>query len=239
MNETIKNDLKINGSGKFSGGFYNNVIINGSGMINGDIDCNGFKVNGSGSVNGSVKCETGVVSGSCNISGKVYSNEFKVNGSTKVGGDATSKILRINGSMIIEGSLNGEDFQNRGSFKANGDCTLEKFDSKGGFSISGLLNAEDINIEIYGPCSVREIGGQTVKANIGRSFGVKKLVNTIMNILNLKEELSAELIEADDIYLENTKARVVSSLPGIRVLFIVRLNLSNIKTNSLTTDQMF
>jgi cytoskeletal protein CcmA (bactofilin family) len=209
MNETIKSDLKINGSGKSPGGFYNNVTINGAGDINGNLECINLRVNGSGSINGNVKSESAVTSGSSTIKGNVESLEYKVNGSSKIFGNASCKTVKINGSFDITGLLKGDDLQIRGSVKIGGDCTLETFDSKGGFSIAGLLNAGDINVEIYGPCSAKEIGGEKITVKVGRSFGMKKLLKAILNLFNLNEELSADLIEADEVYLENVKAKIV------------------------------
>jgi cytoskeletal protein CcmA (bactofilin family) len=209
MNETIKSDLKINGSGKSPGGFYNNVTINGSGEISGNVECTNFKVNGSGSVLGDVKSELTVTSGSSNIKGNVESGEYKVNGSSKINGNAICKSTKVNGSFDITGFLKGDDIQIRGSVKIGGDCTVETFDSKGGFGITGLLNAGEINIEIYGPCSAKEIGGEKITVKVGRSFGMKKLLKAILNLFKLNEELNAELIEADEIYLENVKAKIV------------------------------
>jgi cytoskeletal protein CcmA (bactofilin family) len=210
MNETIKSDLKINGSGKASGGFYNNVVINGSGDINGNIDCTNFKINGSGSVNGNVKSEsTVIISGSSNLKANVEADEFKINGSTKVGGDISVGSTKVNGTLDINGSVNGDELTIRGSIKIGNDCNVEVFDSKGGFSVSGLLNAGEINAEIYAPCKAREIGGEKVNVSLGHSFGMKKLLRTIFNIFNMKEELEADIIEADEIYLENTRAKIV------------------------------
>jgi cytoskeletal protein CcmA (bactofilin family) len=209
MNETKRNDIKINGSGKASGGFYNNVVINGSGEINGNIECFNFKVNGSGSINGNVKSENSVISGSAHLKGDIVSEEFKVNGSAKVSGNSISKFTKINGSIDINGFLNGEELQIRGSVKIGGDCNVEKFDSKGGFSISGLLSADEISAEIYGTCKAKEIGGEKINVSLGHSFGIKKLLNAILNLLDLKQVLIADVIEGDDIFLENTIVKTV------------------------------
>ena len=209
MNETIKSDLKINGSGKSPGGYYNNITINGSGDIQGNVDCINFKVNGSGTVYGDIKCELAVTSGSSNIKGNAESLEYKVNGSSKINGNGFNKSTKVNGSLDITGSLKGDEIYIRGSVKIGSDCTVEKFDSKGGFSIEGLLNSNDINIELYGPCRAKEIGGEKIYVTVGRSFGLKKLLKTILNLFNLNEELKSDLIEADEIRLENVKAKVV------------------------------
>lgn len=212
MNETIRSDLKINGSGKSSGGFYNNVVINGSGEINGNIDCVNFKINGSGSVNGNIKSEKTAISGSSNLKGDVDSIEFKVNGSTAIGGNSLSKFVKVNGSLNVNGFLKGEELVVYGSIKINNDCNVDKFDAKGSFSISGLLNADEINVEIYGTCTAKEIGGEKINIQLGHSFGIKKLINAIFNLINMKEELNTELIEADEIYLENTNAKIVRGM---------------------------
>ena len=55
MVHQTRNDLRINGNGSISGGKYNDVIINGMGKVDGDIDCIKFRCNGDSKVSGSIK----------------------------------------------------------------------------------------------------------------------------------------------------------------------------------------
>jgi cytoskeletal protein CcmA (bactofilin family) len=102
--------------------------------------------------------------------------------------------------------VNVEDVVLRGGLKISGDCEAERFDAKGAFSIGGLLSAQSVDIRLYAKCSAREIGGGKIEVREDPS-GFKRFVQD----LGLLPErlLTAETIEADEIYLEATAAKAV------------------------------
>jgi cytoskeletal protein CcmA (bactofilin family) len=201
-------DIKISGSGSAGGGKYNEVIISGSGKINGDIECVEFKTSGSSKVIGNLKAETIKISGSARIEGNVEAKEMKVSGSTHVIGEVKSEILKVSGSTHIEGSLYGEEIGIMGSVHIDKNCEAESFKASGSFKIQGLLNAEQVKIIIGGYCSVQEIGGENIEVRLNPvdSFFIKKIID---KVFNSKGELTTELIEGNEIYLENTNAKIV------------------------------
>jgi cytoskeletal protein CcmA (bactofilin family) len=201
-------DIKISGSGTSGGGKYNEVIISGSGKINGDIECVEFKTSGSSKVIGNLKAETIKISGSARIEGNIEATEMKVSGSSHVTGQVKSQLLKISGSTHIEGSLYGEEIIIMGSAHIEKNCEAESFKASGNFKIQGLLNAGQVNIRIGGNCSVQEIGGEhiEVKVNPLENSFFKKVID---KMFNSKGELTTESIEGDEIYLENTNAKIV------------------------------
>jgi cytoskeletal protein CcmA (bactofilin family) len=181
-------DLKINGSGSSAGGNYNSVIINGNGKIEGDLECIYLKINGQGNVNGNVKADS-----------------VKVNGNNSIEGNLRAEKVKINGTADINGNLSTEKAETYGSICVDGDCNAEFFKIDGTFEIEGLLNAGELELSLYGPSKAHEIGGEkiTVKRKGKYDFlGLRYLIGS-------NKELTAESIEGDEIYLENTQAKVV------------------------------
>lgn len=198
-------DIKISGSGEINGGKYNEVKISGSAKVEGDIECYNYKCSGSSSANGNVKAETVGISGSTKIMGDLDTNEITVSGSSHILGNVNARKVKISGSFDIGGSLHTEDIQISGSASISGDCEAENFHTRGGFKIGGLLNAGDIDIEMYGSCRVKDIGGENIKVRLGKGHFLVKMLNFFMNT----EGLEAGIIEGDDIFLENTTAKIV------------------------------
>lgn len=201
-----KGSLKIYGSGGSSGGVFNDVVIRGSGDVNGDVECDTLKISGSGDINGSVKATFINVSGSGDIEGNIAAEDIVLNGSGNVQGEVTCKTLKIRGSANIGGNVSTEEISIFGSGDINGNCEAEIFNAKGGFDIGGLLNAGEIYIEIGGRCRVKEIGGERIEVRKASSTGIESLLKAFFM---KKGELISDIIEGDDIYLEYTKANVV------------------------------
>ncbi|AKA69239.1 polymer-forming cytoskeletal protein [Clostridium scatologenes] len=198
-------DMKISGSGKISGGKYNEVKISGSAKVEGDIECYNYKCSGSSIASGNVKAETVGISGSTKITGDLDTDEITVSGSSSILGNVDARKVKISGSTDIGGSLHTEDIQISGSVSIDGDCEAENFHARGGFKIGGLLNAGNIDIEMYGSCKVKDIGGENIKVRLGRGHFFVKMLNLFMN----NKGLEASTIEGDDIFLENTTAKIV------------------------------
>ncbi len=209
MDKKNRHDLKISGRANASGGFYNNVVVNGQGDINGDFDCIDLKVSGTSDIDGSVKTKTGKIVGRAVITGDLESDDFKVSGMLEVGGAVDAKEMRIDGTAVIGGKLSAEHLEIKGGFKVKGDCTAETFASKGAFSVGGLLNAGNVDIVLYGPCRAKEIGGETISVRKGNTFRLGRLINSILFSFDLHGGLAVDTIEGDDIYLEDTKAKAV------------------------------
>ncbi|AYD40191.1 cell shape determination protein CcmA [Clostridium fermenticellae] len=198
-------DMKISGSGNINGGRYNEVKISGAAKVEGDIECHSYKCSGSSFTNGSVKAHMVGISGSTKLSGNINADEITVSGSLHILGDADTKKMKISGGSDIGGSLHAEEVQISGTVFMNGDCEAENFNVRGEFKIGGLLNAGNIDVEMCGSCRVKDIGGENIKVKLGR----RRLFTKMLNFFANGGRLEAGTIEGDDIFLENTTAKIV------------------------------
>ncbi|KYH35252.1 polymer-forming cytoskeletal [Clostridium tepidiprofundi DSM 19306] len=204
--ETKKRDLIISGAGKTVGGSYNDVKISGSGLIDGDIECNTFSSSGAGNIRGNIKSDFVKISGASKIGGDVNCKEIKVSGSTIVIGTLNADRIGISGVIKIGKNVTTESIKISGALKIDGDCECECFESSGKFKILGLLNSETIDMTIGGKCKVKEIGCQKIRVKKDESGGFSKIMKALFAE---KYYLITDIIEGDEIYLENTIAQVV------------------------------
>ena len=189
--EKDKSDLKINGHGSSNGGKYNSVAINGNGSINGDLECVYLRVNGQGNIKGNAKAES-----------------VKINGNNSIKGNLRAEKIKVNGMAHIEGNLSVDEAETYGNIDIGGDCNAEMFRVDGMFAVEGLLNAGELRLNLHGPSRAREIGGEKITVKRMGRFGLGILKNFIWPHGH-DEGLSADVIEGDDVYLENTCAKVV------------------------------
>lgn len=206
MNANEAGDIKITGSGRTSGGVYNNVTISGSGDIAGDVECVNFTINGSGHVSGLLKAKRATISGSARIDGGVQcEDEFKISGTSRVGSDVKCASLHVSGDSHLFGNLTAEQIHIMGSSKISGDCNAEQFNAEGGFEIGGLLNAGVIELHLHPWGSrAKEIGGEKITVTHSIYGWISKFFNPHGRFL-----LETGTIEGDEISLEGTKAEVV------------------------------
>jgi cytoskeletal protein CcmA (bactofilin family) len=209
MEKRIKHDLKISGSAIASGGSYNNVVISGQGDINGDFDCVELKVSGASKLNGNVQAGSGKVMGTATITGDLKADDFKVGGFMQVRGNVEVKVFRVEGGLVVGNNFSAESLEIKGGLKVKNDCNAETFVSKGAFTVGGLLSGDSVNIVLYGPCRAKEIGGENIEVHRASTFHIAQIVKSILSSLDLENGLVVDLIEGDDIYLEETKAKVV------------------------------
>ncbi|MED1420961.1 bactofilin family protein [Bacillus smithii] len=196
-----RQDLVIAGFGNASGGNYNLVKIAGNGELQGDLDCIELYIQGNAKILGNVKSEATYVSGTAKMHGALHSEKIKIQGTASIDGDVECKEVRFNGSGKVKGNVTAEELHIHGGATITGDCSSEVFEANGNFRVGGLLNAGDIQIQLFGHCQAKEIGGENIEVKKQRRIFFKKwFFNAVLN---------AESIEGDEIYLENTKAKVV------------------------------
>jgi cytoskeletal protein CcmA (bactofilin family) len=200
-----KGSLSITGSSVATGGVYETIRIVGEGVIDGDTECGTLKCTGTLDMEGRLKAKRIGVVGTCTFSNDVSSDAMKISGTASIGGDASLKELRCSGTMEIRGSLQSERLEIKGELETQGDCEAELFVSQGIFNIGGLLNAGRMDIKLYRDCQAKEIGGENIKVRRA------SMLNPFSFFFRPSPhaQLSAALIEGDDIYLEHTTAKVV------------------------------
>jgi cytoskeletal protein CcmA (bactofilin family) len=210
MGNETRNDLNVSGSMTLPGGVFNNIVVNGSLKLSSAVECKVIKIHGLCTIDGAVKAEKGRVHGRAAFTGNLESGEFKIMGKLEVDGSAKVKIVHIHGMAEIEGNVLSEKIVIFGALKTKGDCNAEDFVSQGAFTIDGLLNAANIDVNYFGKCKVKEIGGEKISIQRGRKYKFIRLRKIVEAVLNFQYEgFTAESIEGDDIYLEYTKAKVV------------------------------
>lgn len=188
MEKRSKADLKINGSGSSGGGKFNKVNVMGEGKISGDVDCINLKIYGHGELDGNLKA----------------ADTADIKGEAKVKGSLEAKNVEIQGEIEVSSDFFADEAKIAGIIRVGGDCNAEIFTFEGGFTIDGLLNADILKISLYEPCKVHEIGGSEITVK-----KYSKSISFLNRFTPKNKELTADVIEGDDIYLENTRAKVV------------------------------
>lgn len=199
-------DIKISGSGKLLGGRYNQVKISGSGKIGGEIEANRVKISGSGSVEGKAVIKELNVSGSCSFHDHLGGESCEVSGSIRAKGNVHMERLKVSGAFTCSQSVRSEDIHIRGSIKAD-KIETEEFRLEGSMNIRKELNANVADIILYGPCRANEIGGETI--SVYSHHSQPGLIRALLSLFQGQHMLTSDLIEGTNVYLENTRAKIV------------------------------
>ncbi len=208
MNETTdRTDVKIAGAGAVGSGKYRDVNIAGTGTLAGDVECVNLKVSGAAEGRGTLRAESMKVNGVLTYNGGVDVGTAKVNGSSVFQGSVHAGSLAVSGTVEVGEDLTGGEVDLRGFLRVKGDCEVERFVSRGGFTVEGLLNAGVVDVQLYGPCKAREIGGEAIIVRSAKDSTIRRLVATL--VPSIETHLTTETIEGDDVRLEHTTARVV------------------------------
>lgn len=208
MNEL--KDMRISGSGTVPGGEFNNVKIAGSGKITGNVKATLISISGSGSSCGNLITNSLKISGSFKCDGTVNATEvITVCGSGNFLKSVEGKDITISGSASFGGKVKFDNMTIAGGSTIKNNCEGKCFRSNGKLNISTLLSADIISISPYENCYVKEIGGEkiTVLPEKVNSVSFKSLFSTFSS--DKPGILSSDSIEADKIYLENTKCKIV------------------------------
>ena len=197
-----KGDVKINGDATVGGGEYENIVINGAGILSGPVQAKSLRVNGSGRAEADVQAATVFVAGAAELRGNVrVSEEFTANGAASIRGDLDGGKVTARGAIDVAGSVRATDIVLSGALSVRGDVEAETLMGDGAFEIDGMLNAGRIELRLYGTCRAREIGCERIGVKRGRRGGWFRMFP--------ENRLTADAIEGDDIVLEHTTAQVV------------------------------
>lgn len=204
METNRRGDLVINGLGSSNGGHFSLVTLNGSGTVNSDLECEALECKGSGTLMGNVAATNVKVNGNARFHGNIEGEKLKVDGTAKVAQNLSVKNVKVSGKVNVEGKVKAEQITIHGILTVGEDCEAESFKGKYRFTIGGLLNAEQIDVEVYGECKAKEIGGQTITVKQHKGSFIGAIFKPFF-----KNQLETDLIEGDTIVLENTVAKVV------------------------------
>jgi len=200
-------NLTISGIGNANGGHYDEVRVDGMAKINDDIVCQKFLSNGTLRAKGDLEAGKLQVNGMATISGELRANHITIDGTLKTDDGISFSEFNLNGMATVGHHLMGESFQLEGKLNVHGNCEVERFEGSGLFAVDGLLNAGTIDVKIHGKCEAREIGCGFIKICVGSFTGINRMLGKFIPVMN--PLLITEQIEGDDIYLENTEARIV------------------------------
>lgn len=207
----MANNAEITGSGRLSGGEYNDIDISGSGHWDGPIRCLSFDVSGSCRGTGSLTVtETLDCSGSFRSDSDLDCGQIDISGSAHVDGDVTGrKSVDISG-MINCGSIHGGNVSISGGLDVRGDIEADEFSLAGAGKVRGLLNAEVVDIISIGfprLTEIGQIGGSRIAIRPGNAAGLLRKLFTGKSAS--AGNVVVGTIEGDDIDLTSTKADVV------------------------------
>ncbi|MGL5766920.1 MAG: hypothetical protein ACRCX8_14885 [Sarcina sp.] len=197
------NAFEANGIGRYCGGKYEDVNINGIVKIQDDIIAQKMTCNGIAKVNGLVKIANLDIAGILKQSGNLEVENLRVNGKINTMGNIKFNNLYGVGEVNATVNVVADIVRFNGNLSCGGDFTASEFNVKGGVkNIKGLLNSEIIDIEFMYGGYINEIGGSIVK--------IKKNRNTkFFNSLKSKI-LKINTIDADEINLEFSEVKTIN-----------------------------
>lgn len=208
MDNRAKN-IQIAGAGRIEGGRYAEVKTAGSAHINGPLTCDSLRTAGSTRFSGDVVTGACSVSGSAHFLASLTADTLSGAGSTRIDKDLTvHENAKLSGSSRIGGKVKAQELHIAGSANIEGGAECETFICSGAFTVGGLLNAETVQIKLGGACKADEIGGGTVSVK-RQATSQLNLFGISINLNNPIGALEANTIEAMNISLENTTAKIV------------------------------
>ncbi len=203
-------NVTISGSGRIEGGTYGTVKIAGSGRVVGDLTAEEFKAAGSAKVEGNLRAQKFEAAGSFRCEGDLEVEEGEAVGSCKVLGRIKAKELKLAGAIHAK-SIAGGYLRAGGALSVEENVEVDTFRLTGAFEVGGLLSADRVEVELEGRASAREIGGEKILVRAGqKSLG--GLITSALSLLfgqSSVKELTAEVIEGDEMELEATQAQLV------------------------------
>jgi cytoskeletal protein CcmA (bactofilin family) len=142
--------MKISGSGRLSEGKINDkVSVSGSAKIEGDFECDGFRVSGSVRGSGNLTVHGDVrSSGTFRISGSLYGDgTLRSSGTASVGGEVLIKgVLSSSGTLKVGSKVEAfEGIRSTGTVRIRGDLLSNKnIDLNGSTSVDGDVKADNV-----------------------------------------------------------------------------------------------
>lgn len=155
-----------------------------------------------------------------------------VYGETEFKNKVTAHKVKITGTASFNKSLKSNKIVVNGTLSVKEKVEAEVFKSKGAFNIL-TLNAGVIEIIPEGTCEVKEMGAENVTVLRKSNEDYWHVMNLVFPLYRkvkvMDDMLTADLIEADNIYIENTIASIVRGKnvhigPGCRVEQVEYIN---------------
>ena len=203
----------IRGAGEISGGRYRRLSIFGAGEVLGDIEAERLRVIGSGEIHGRADVTRLTVLGSGEIAADLVAGAVHATGSFEVGGELRAETLTVRGACDIDGRILADAVSMFGALECKDRIETATFRSRGAIDVDGLLSGDTVEIHLGGNVSrVGEIGGERIevwRGAFGKTNPVLQGLSSLLTWGSRRGRLEADGIEADEIHLENTRAKVV------------------------------
>lgn len=199
-------NLTIHGSALTSGGTFHRITVRGDATINGDVQCDQWKIFGNADVSGNVIAKSLRIFGQASVRGNVNGETLKILGQTDIRGHVNVQDVHLRGAVHIDGHMAGGAIGGYGEMTVSGDCEAESFSMKGVAHIANTLNAEQVDLSLYFADSrIAEIGGKAIRVKRSKW----NMMNVFKGLSSASARLVVNIVEGDEIYLENTSAKIV------------------------------
>lgn len=217
--------MKISGHGEVAGGEYNeDVRISGSGVISGDLKCTDLYASGTVKAGGVTECsgrievsgtgefeyvkaKTVISSGSFSAQTLNVSERLESSGSCTVKGTLSAKEAMISGTLFGGCGASFGKAEINGRFDCDGSVEAQDLLITGSVSVLGILSAKELHIRLdhkRNMTMIRCIDGKNVRIEINKD-GISGFFRKKASEISVPET-----IEADEIYLENTRCPLVT-----------------------------
>lgn len=220
--------VTVAGSGRIEGDVDANLIRTaGSCRIDGNVKTKELKTAGSCRVAGDVEAEWTKIQGSMVIEGDLRAGEVKIAGRQTIEGTLRAKEISSAGLLRVSEDVEAEKFLSRGGFEIGGLLSAEEVKIELGGGKVTEIGGTRVEVRRRGPFWGWRREPRRVQIHVQRGPLGETLESVFEDLGRLGEEVSravgeslgwagrgagyleANTIEADEIFLENTKARVV------------------------------
>lgn len=214
-----RQDVKSVGDITLERGFYGKISCAGDLLLKGDLEAYSIKAAGDLEAIENVKVETLRVYGDAEFRKDVEAIEAKIYGDAEIFGHFQCQDLKVFGECTLK-KLDAEKLTVFGALERAEEVNAEKAEFSGEVEITGVLNVGHGEFRLVGDSKVGEIYCESLSVESDGEFFNGVLSGLISR--GKSGTLTSDLIEGDDIYLENTTAKMVRGNkikigPGCRI----------------------
>ncbi|WP_206885408.1 polymer-forming cytoskeletal protein [Alicyclobacillus mali (ex Roth et al. 2021)] len=184
MGDGAKPKLTVMGQSSAAGGDFGRVRIMGQAVVKGPLTCEHLRVMGELEARADVSAEAATIMGQATCRGDVTAAKLQVMGALECDGHLSAGVLKTAGEVVVRGN-----------------CGADRALIRGALTVEGLFSADEARFRLHGPCRVREMGMGRLTVELPRYLWKSSM--------RRHGTLEADVIEADEVHLVHTRARVV------------------------------
>ena len=214
-----RQDVKSVGDITLERGLYGKISCAGDLLLKGELEAYSIKAAGDLEALENVKVETLRVYGDAEFRKDLEAIEAKIYGDAEIFGHFQCQDLKVFGECALK-KLDAEKLTVFGALESADEVNAEKAEFSGEVQITGVLNVGHGAVKLVGDSKVEEIYCESLSVKSDGEFFNGVLSGLISR--GKSGTLTSDLIEGDDIYLENTTAKMVRGKkikigPGCRI----------------------